>query len=139
VTNQGKARWMIIDEAFNSEQLIEFLEALTMDACKKVLLIMDNLRLHHSEPVKAWLAVRVDRVELFNLPSYSPELNLEGQLNVDLKQAMGRRVPVRPKAKLRDAANDHMVTLERSPKRVRSFFLDQKVKYAALNIIGLDQ
>jgi len=139
VTNQGKARWMIIDEAFNSDQLIEFLEALTKDACKKVLLILDNLRLHHSEPVKAWVAERVDRIELFNLPSYSPELNLEGQLNADLKQAMGRRVTVRPKAKLRDAANDHMVTLERSPERVRSFFLDQKVKYAALNFIGLYQ
>ena len=28
VTNQGKARWMMIDEAFNSDKLIEFLEAL---------------------------------------------------------------------------------------------------------------
>lgn len=27
VTNQGKTRWMIIDEAFNSDKLIEFLEA----------------------------------------------------------------------------------------------------------------
>ena len=29
VTNQGKTRWMIIDEAFNSDTLIEFLETLT--------------------------------------------------------------------------------------------------------------
>lgn len=28
VTNQGKTRWMIIDEAFNSDKLIDFLEAL---------------------------------------------------------------------------------------------------------------
>ena len=28
VTNQGKTRWMIIDEAFNSDKLIEFLQAL---------------------------------------------------------------------------------------------------------------
>ena len=38
VTNQGKTRWMIIDEAFNSDKLIEFLEALTQDAAKKVFL-----------------------------------------------------------------------------------------------------
>lgn len=44
VTNQGKARWMIIDEAFNSDKLIEFLEALIKDAEKKVFLILDNLR-----------------------------------------------------------------------------------------------
>ena len=35
VTNQGKARWMIIEEAFNSDKLIEFLEALIKDAGKK--------------------------------------------------------------------------------------------------------
>ena len=68
VTNQGKARWMIIDEAFDSDRLIEFLEALTKDAGKKVLLILDNLRVHHSQPVKAWVAERVDQIELFYLP-----------------------------------------------------------------------
>lgn len=34
------------------------------------------------------------------------------------------------KAKLRDAANEHMFMLERSPQRVRSFFQDPRVKYA---------
>jgi hypothetical protein len=53
---------MIIDEAFNSDKLIDFLEALTKDTGKKVLLILDNLRVHHSQPVKAWVA---ERVELF--------------------------------------------------------------------------
>jgi transposase len=131
VTNQGKARWMIIDEAFNSDRLIEFLEALVKDAGKKVLLILDNLRVHHSQPVKAWVAERTDKIELFYLPSYSPELNPEERLNADLKQAMGKRVPVRTKAKLRDAANDHMAMLERSPERVRSYFQDHRVRYAA--------
>ena len=46
VTNQGKTRWMIIDEAFNSDKLIEFLKALTQDAAKKVFLILDYLRVH---------------------------------------------------------------------------------------------
>lgn len=44
---------------------------------------------------------------------------------------MGKRVLVRTKAKLRDAANDHMAMLERSPERVRSYFQDRQVKYAA--------
>lgn len=122
---------MIIDQAFNSDKLIEFLEALINEVDKKVLLILDNLRVHHSQPVKAWVAERTGRIELFYLPSYSPELNPEERLNADLKQAMGKRVPVRTKAKLRDAANDHMAMLERSPERVRSYFQDQRVRYAA--------
>ena len=131
VTNQGKTRWMIIDEAFNSDRLIEFLEALIKDASRKVFLILDNLRVHHSKPVKAWLAERTAQIEVFYLPSYSPELNPEERLNGDLKQAMGKRAPVRTKAKLREAANEHMTQLERSPERVRAYFQDPVVKYAA--------
>ena len=108
---------MIIDEAFNAEKLIEFLEALIKDAKKKVFLILDNLRVHHSKPVKAWAAERQDRIELFYLPSYSPELNPEERLNGDLKQEIGTKVPVPTKAKLKSATIDHM-TLEQDPERV---------------------
>lgn len=131
VTNQGKTRWMIIDEAFSADKLIEFLQALIKDAGKKVFLIVDNLRVHHAKPVKAWLAEHSNQIEMFYLPSYSPELNPEERLNADLKQAMGKKVPVRTKAKLRHAANEHMAHLEQSPERVRSFFQDLPVKYAA--------
>ena len=69
VTNQGKARWMIIDDAFHADKLIEFLQALIKDAGRKVFLILDNLRVHHSRIVKAWLAERQDQIERFYLPS----------------------------------------------------------------------
>jgi transposase len=131
VTNQGKARWMIIDEAFNADKLIEFLGTLIKDTDKKVFLILDNLRIHHSKPVKAWLEERTDKIEVFYLPSYNPELNPEERLNADLKQAIGKKVPVRTKAKLRDATNQHMAMLESNPDRVRNFFQDKRVKYAA--------
>jgi transposase len=57
VTNQGKTRWMIIDDAFDADKLIEFLRALIKEAGKKVFLILDNLRVHHSKLVKAWVAL----------------------------------------------------------------------------------
>jgi transposase len=131
VTNQGKTRWMIIDEAFDADKLIEFLQALIKDAGKKVFLILDNLRVHHSKKVKAWVAERQEQIELFYLPSYSPELNPEERLNADLKWKLGKRVPVRTKVKLRQAANDHMTMLENSPKRIMSYFEDRRVRYAA--------
>ena len=99
VTNQGKARWMIIDGAFNHERLIEFFEALVKDAGCKVLLILDNLSVHHCKPVKAWLARHKEAIEVFDLPSYSSE----EWLNADLKQVMRKKVPVRTKARLQEA------------------------------------
>ena len=139
VTNKGQTRWMIIDDAFNSDRLIEFLEALIKDASRKVFLILDNLRVHHSKPVKAWVAERQDKIELFYLPSYdrrkspwdSPELNPEERLNGDLKQTIGAKVPARTKARLKSAAIEHMTRLEQDPDRVMSYFQDLYVKYAA--------
>lgn len=131
VTNKGQARWMIIDGNFGADRLIEFLEALIKDAAKKIFLILDNLRAHHSKPVKAWLAERSDRIELFYLPSYAPELNPDERLNADMKHAIGAKVPVRTKSKLKAAAEDHMTTIGKSPERVRAYFQDPRVKYAA--------
>jgi len=131
VTNQGKARWMIIDENFNADKLIEFMEALTRDAGKKVFLILDNLRVHHCKPVKAWLEENKKRIEVFYLPSYSPQLNPDERLNADLKQALGSTVAMRTKSKLWDATNEYMTMLEYSPERVKSYFQDPNVQYAA--------
>ena len=131
VTNQGKARWMIIDGAFNHEKLIEFFEALVADAGRKVFLILDNLGVHHCKPVKAWLAQHAGQMEVFYLPSYSPELNPEERLNADLKQVIRRKVPARTKAKLRAAAEEHMAVIGRQPERVKAYFRDPNVRYAA--------
>jgi hypothetical protein len=107
VTNQGKTSWMIIDGNFNHRRLIEFLEALIKQAGRKVLLVLDNLGAHHCKPVKEWLAECAEKIEVFYLPSDSPELNPDGRLTGDLKQAIETRVPCRTKDKLRTAATAH--------------------------------
>ena len=94
-------------------------------------MILDNLRVHHAKPVKAWLAEHADAIEVFYLPSYSPELNPDERLNADLKHAIGTKVPVRTKAKLRAAADEHMQFVATNRERVRAYFQDPLVKYAA--------
>jgi transposase len=131
VTNKGQARWMIIDGNFDAEKLIEFLEALIKDTTRKIFLILDNLRAHHSKLVKAWLAGRTNRIEIFYLPSYAPDLNPDERLNADMKHAISTKVPVRTKAKLKAAAEQHMSVIGQSPDRVRAYFQDPRVKYAA--------
>jgi transposase len=104
---------------------------LIKDANKKLLLILDNLRVHHSKLVKAWVAEHKDEIALFYLPSYSPELNPAERRNADLKQELSKRVPIRTKAKLREAANEHMAMLDNSPDRVMRYVQDRRVRYAA--------
>jgi len=131
VTNQGKASWMIIDGNFNHERLIEFFQALIQQAGRKVFLVLDNLGVHHCKPVKEWLAANIKQIEVFYLPSYSPELNPDERLNGDLKQAIETRVPCRTKDKLKKAATEHMTAIQNNPDRIKAFFKDPIVAYAA--------
>ena len=93
--------------------------------------VLDNYGVHHSKPVKAWLEENKEMIEVFYLPSYSPELNPEERLNADLKHVIGAKVPARTKIKLKAAVSDHMIMLENNPERVKSYFQDPRVKYAA--------
>lgn len=131
VTNQGKVRWMVLNGALDSDQLIAFLKRLVKDARRKVFLILDNLRVHHAKLVKAWLAKHQDEIEVFYLPSYSPELNPDEMLNADLKQAVTTKAPARTKGQLLKATTSHMHKLQKSPARVKSYFEHAPVKYAA--------
>ena len=55
VTNKGQMRWKVFSGALNAKILIGFMERLTHGREKKIFLILDNLRVHHSKLVKRWL------------------------------------------------------------------------------------
>lgn len=93
-------------------------------------LILDNLRVHHAKPVKAWLAEHKEEIEVFYLPSYSPELNPDEMLNAALKAVITRRARARAKGDLKKAAIGHLRRLQKLPKRVMRY-LHGPVRYAA--------
>ncbi len=98
VTNQGKTRWMMIDEAFDSDKRIEFLETLIKDAGRKVSLILDNLRVHHSQPVEAWAIERQGQDRTVLPAQLRPRTEPRGASQCpDLKHAIGTEVPVCPR------------------------------------------
>lgn len=131
VTNKGQMRWRIFDGALNTNILIDFLRRLIKGATKKVFLILDNLRVHHAKPVKAWLAEHADAIEVFYLPSYSPELNPDEMANADIKQTVTKLAPARTKLQLVRATARHLRSVQRQPERIRKYFEHGPVRYAA--------
>jgi transposase len=131
VTNQGKVRFMIYKNTMNSQTMIKFLKRLVKDADRKVFLVLDNLRVHHSYMVKDWLSEHEDQIELFFLPSYSPELNPDEYLNCDLKDGVHSGVPARSKGQLNKKAVSHLRMLQKRPDRVKKYFKHPKIAYAA--------
>ena len=135
VTNRGKVRFKVFEGAMNAAILIDFMKRLVQDARKdkagKVFLVLDNLKVHHAKLVKAWLEQNKAYIEVFYLPSYSPELNPDEMLNANLKAAVTAKAPNRKKGQLKQAAIGHLRHLQKSPKKVRQFFQKDSVKYAA--------
>jgi hypothetical protein len=131
ITNQGKVRFMIYKKTMNAQLFIKFLERLIKDAGRKIYLILDNLRVHHSKIVKSWVEEHKDQIELFFLPSYSPELNPDEYLNCDLKAGVHSGVPARTKGKLKSKALSHLRMLQKKPGRVVKYFKHPKIAYAA--------
>ncbi len=87
VTNKGQMRWKIFSGALNTKIIIGFMKRLVHRRKKRIFLILDNLRVHHSKEVKKWLADNERKIQVFYLPSYSPELNPDELLNADLETA----------------------------------------------------
>jgi transposase len=131
ITNQGTVRFMVYQDAMNSQTLIKFLKRLVKDADKKVFLILDNLRVHHSKLVKEWLENHQEEIELFFLPSYSPELNPDEYLNCDLKAGVHSGPPARSKPDLKKKVISHLRMLQKKPARVAKYFKHPKIRYAA--------
>jgi len=131
ITNQGKVRFMVYENSMNADTLIKFLKRLVKDTDRKVFLILDNLRVHHGKVVKEWLESHKDEIELFFLPSYSPELNPDEYLNCDLKTGVHSSIPARTSSQLKAKAISHLRKLQKLPARVKKYFRHPKIAYAA--------
>lgn len=131
ITNQGKVRFRFFKGTMNSDVLIDFFVRLLKDAKRKVIMILDNLRVHHCAPVKEWLEKHKAMIEVFYLPAYSPELNPDEYLNCDLKAGVHSGIPARNGKQLQEKATKHMRMLQRKPKRVKKYFQNPNIKYAA--------
>lgn len=131
VTNRGTLRFMHFTGAMHSDLLIRFFKRLTADADRKVFIILDNLKVHHSKKVTAWVAENRERIEVFYLPSYSPERNPDEYLNGDLKRRIHGQPPAKDAEELTRKTRSCLRSIQRRPALVRSYFQNAFVKYAA--------
>lgn len=133
VTNQGTLRFMHFSGAMNSQLLIRFFKRLIKATDHKVFLILDNLRVHHSKLVKQWAADHKDDIELFYLPSYSPERNPDDYLNGDLKRSVHGQMPARTEKQMRRKTKARLRSIQRRPEHVCSYFRNEFIKNLSVN------
>ena len=131
ITNRGRLAFMVFRERFTNRVFLRFLRRLLRQIRRPVFLIVDRHPVHLAKAVQRWVAERPERLQLFFLPGYSPELNPDEFLNNDVKSnALGRRRP-REVTQLLATVRSYLWSTQRQPTRVQNYFRAEPVQYAA--------
>ena len=131
VTNEGSVRFMTYKGAMNDALFLVFLGRLLRTTTKKLLLITDHLKAHEDDTVNKWVEAHHDRIQLFYLPKYSPEMNPVEYLNNDMKETVNAEGLPDNKDTLRSQMQRFMRKLYHLPEHVMSYFLAPSVQYAS--------
>jgi transposase len=131
VSNRGLMRFMLYEGALNADRFIAFLRRLIKDAGQKVILIVDNLKVHKAHKVQAWVTSHAHEIEIFYLPSYAPDHNPSEYLNNDLKQQLRQQPQSGSEQELVSRTRSVLRAIQRSPQRIRAYFRPEPVRYAA--------
>ena len=131
ITNEGKVHFMTYTTTMTAALFLVFFGRLLWHTTGKVFLIVDRLRAHKTPEVAEWLAAHQDRIEVFYLPTYAPELNPDEYLNNDLKGGVNAAGLPHDKGEVRSRIQDFMRQLLHLPEHVMSYFQHPSVQYAA--------
>src|SRR5437763_1234934 len=131
ITNAGRVRFMTYTTTMTAALFLVFLGRLLRSTTGKVFLILDRLSAHQTPEVTAWLAAHRERIEVFYLPRYAPELNPDEYLNNDLKGQVNAAWLPHDKKEVRSQIQVFMRKLLHLPERVMSYFQHPSVQYAA--------
>jgi transposase len=130
ITNEGRVRFMTYARTMNAALFLVFLGRLLRSTTGKLFVIVDRLRAHETPEVVAWVAAHRDRLELFYLPTYAPELNATEYLNNDLKGQVNAAGLPDNKGALRSRMQGFMNKLRWLPQHVRNYFKHPCMLYA---------
>jgi transposase len=131
ISNKGHLQFMIIEGSFNGDVFQTFLEGIIKYAKVKIFFITDGHPAHKTKKLQEWLAGKKDKIEVFYLPPYSPELNPQEYLNQDIKtNVIGKKRPIN-KEQMRSNVEKFMKWRKGNKKQVKKYFHEKHVKYAA--------
>lgn len=129
ITPRGQMQFMIVKGTVRADQICEFLKRLMHGHQNKVFLIWDGHPTHKSKKVKECIALFEGRLEIFLLPSYSPDLNPIEQLwNHTKTNGVGRKVVNGPD-QLKSIIINKLRSIQKLPKKIASFFRHPDCKY----------
>ena len=132
VTSRGHMRFMIKETGgVNAEVFIEFLRRLMIGSKNRIFIIVDRGPAHVAKKTKAFVASLAGQLRLFYLPPYSPDRNPDELVWKHLKADTVGRTSITSLDDFKDKVRSSMLSLQRSPAKIRAFFQKPSLQYAA--------
>ncbi len=125
---EGQLHDTVREGPVTAEVFREFLKRIAEEADRKILIAVDNCRIHRARTIQEWLAANQATIELYLQPTCSPQAN-----PVELLWALAQRRVSRELSKievqLRDNLEAACQSLLGAPEQVRVFFREADSKY----------
>jgi transposase len=131
VSAQGHFRFMTLEGRVNATVFREFLRRLITGLDHKVFLVVDGHPAHKAKLVKRFVQDNADRLELFFLPPYSPELNPDELVWAHVKTRIAKAT-VKTKDELKSMVDRTLRRLQKLPQIVAGFFRAPTCRYASV-------
>lgn len=126
---RGHLRFMVVEESVSAQQICDFLVKLMHNAENPIFLIWDGHPTHRSKKVKECIDSFEGKLEVYTLPSYSPELNPAEQVWNNVKyHGIGRKKVFGPD-QLKSMLIGQLRRLQKLPTIVISFFMHPECVY----------
>lgn len=131
ISPQGFMNWMVFEDNFDSIKFVHFLGRLIRQVKQKIFLIVDNHKVHHSTKVRNYLEKHKDKIELFYLPPYCPDMNPQELVNQDVKANANNFNVLRKLEDLTINVRTYLGRIQVNEVKIRNFFQKEEVAYAA--------
>ncbi len=125
----GHFRFMTVEGRVTAKVFREFLKRLITGMERKIFLIVDGHPTHKAKLVRAFVEANLDRIELFFLPPYSPELNPDELAWAHVKTKVAKRT-AQTKEELKAAVDRALRQLQKMPDIISGFFHTPTCMYA---------
>ena len=129
ISTRGQLRFMLVKGSVTADHTCDFLNRLMHGTEQPVFLIWDGHPTHRSKKVKECIASFDGKLEVFTLPSYSPELNPVEQVWNNVKNhGIGRKKVVGPD-QMKCLVLGQLRRLQKLASIVKSFFRHPDCSY----------
>ncbi len=118
---------MVREGPVTAEVFRGFLEQIAEETDRKILLVVDNCRIHRARVIQEWLAANQAAVELYFQPTYSPQVNPVELLGALVQRRVSRELS-KTEAQLRDNLEAACQALRKAPEQVRAFLREADCK-----------